>query len=320
MTTQRIPYLDNIKGILIMLVILGHSIQFCDPGYLQNFGFRFIYSFHMPLFFFISGYLSNRGQWNNKLIKKRALQLLVPFLVWAFLSPLLKSGYITFTELVQRIIYPDKGLWFLYNLFVYSVIFNLAEYIEERWRIRNYISIGCFYLLLCFLMFLYHTKFNCTQLCYHIVFFASGYYSRLIKFNNKHSKEFISALFVFYVLAVPFWVTNGNPLFYDYLNLGGAFAYLYRYGVQIGGMLLFYNIGRIALDKECPVLQKIGASTLGIYAIQFVVLYYFVKIIPIEELVLKIIVVSILSTLTSYMFVYIVRKTKYLKLLLIGEK
>lgn len=91
-TANRLPYLDNIKGLLIIWVIVGHTIQYCSSTYETDFVFRFIYSFHMPLFFFVSGYLSNRGRWDSNVIAKRAVQLLIPFVIWAFLVPLLRTG------------------------------------------------------------------------------------------------------------------------------------------------------------------------------------------------------------------------------------
>lgn len=78
--TMRLLHLDSIKGVLIVLVIIGHAIQFCMPDCEQNFCFRFIYSFHMPLFFFVSGYLANRGCYNSSVIGKRVYQLLIPLL------------------------------------------------------------------------------------------------------------------------------------------------------------------------------------------------------------------------------------------------
>lgn len=46
--------IDVLKGILILLVVIGHIL----PGTLQeNFARYFIYSFHMPVFFAVSGYL-----------------------------------------------------------------------------------------------------------------------------------------------------------------------------------------------------------------------------------------------------------------------
>lgn len=48
--TKRITYLDSLKAILILLVILGHAVQFNTEEYETNPLFQFIYSFHMPLF------------------------------------------------------------------------------------------------------------------------------------------------------------------------------------------------------------------------------------------------------------------------------
>lgn len=49
---------DFLRGIAIFLVLLGHSIQWTDPEWQHNLLFEGIYSFHMPLFMFISGYFT----------------------------------------------------------------------------------------------------------------------------------------------------------------------------------------------------------------------------------------------------------------------
>lgn len=56
MNDLRISYIDQLKGIAILLVVLGHVIGYnnCEDSFL----WRFIYSFHMPLFMFISGYVA----------------------------------------------------------------------------------------------------------------------------------------------------------------------------------------------------------------------------------------------------------------------
>lgn len=55
--------LDNLKGFLIYLVVLGHliTIGFRDDSVAAKYLYEFIYSFHMPAFFMISGYLSQRS-------------------------------------------------------------------------------------------------------------------------------------------------------------------------------------------------------------------------------------------------------------------
>lgn len=61
---RRSVLIDALRGVAIILVIIGHCISngsgsgyFSNQGYYENIAFKFIYSFHMPLFMIISGYL-----------------------------------------------------------------------------------------------------------------------------------------------------------------------------------------------------------------------------------------------------------------------
>lgn len=61
MASQRVFWVDNLKGILIILVVAGHVLQSAidmnmTSEYMDNI-FKWIYSFHMPLFFVISGFV-----------------------------------------------------------------------------------------------------------------------------------------------------------------------------------------------------------------------------------------------------------------------
>lgn len=57
---NRSENIDVIKGEGILLVVVGHIIQYviCKENAFNNVIFSVIYSFHMPLFMFVSGYLS----------------------------------------------------------------------------------------------------------------------------------------------------------------------------------------------------------------------------------------------------------------------
>lgn len=62
--SKRNSYLDIAKSLGIILVVIGHCIQYGSGSlyfekelYFYNILFKFIYSFHMPLFMLISGYL-----------------------------------------------------------------------------------------------------------------------------------------------------------------------------------------------------------------------------------------------------------------------
>ena len=56
--SSRLLWIDNLRACLIFLVVIGHVIQFSHPHYGDTLLFQYIYSFHMPLFVFISGFVS----------------------------------------------------------------------------------------------------------------------------------------------------------------------------------------------------------------------------------------------------------------------
>ena len=76
---MRIEWLDSLKGFAIFLVVVGHVIlgyiraeTFTEHQWSLQFIYDVIYSFHMPLFFLISGFLYKLtwSQKNSGLIKK----------------------------------------------------------------------------------------------------------------------------------------------------------------------------------------------------------------------------------------------------------
>ncbi|TIL79370.1 MAG: acyltransferase family protein [Mesorhizobium sp.] len=98
-TKNRDLSLDFAKGILIILVIIGHLLQYCiyrgtDAFWMSPY-YKSIYIFHMPLFMAISGYLSSGAIWRKPFIQgvgNRATQLLLPMLFWCALIWTLKSA------------------------------------------------------------------------------------------------------------------------------------------------------------------------------------------------------------------------------------
>lgn len=86
--SKRINYIDYMRGIAIILVVMGHLIQF--NGFpTSNPVFEFIYSFHMPLFFAISGYITQRVTSIETIyeyftyLKKKFLSIILPLITWS---------------------------------------------------------------------------------------------------------------------------------------------------------------------------------------------------------------------------------------------
>ena len=141
--SQRIAYLDVAKGIGILLVALAHADVSLFSPYLH----KFIYSFHMPLFFFLSGYFFNPDTPFWKLLKRRFNTILKPYFVTILLIYIVSLSFtnIRFTTVFGRIMkslyatgyYIDwVQLWFLPSLFVTS-LFAFVFYRVVLIRVRN---------------------------------------------------------------------------------------------------------------------------------------------------------------------------------------
>ena len=132
---------DIMKGIAILLVVLGHSVPdqasasgiASYPLYLMR---TIIYSFHMPVFFFVAGYFMHipLKEGFNKFVKDKFIRLMVPYFTIGLLYFPFKLALSKFANQqinVQDIwkifigVNPDGELWFLYCLFFISILTGL---------------------------------------------------------------------------------------------------------------------------------------------------------------------------------------------------
>ena len=135
---NRIVWLDYGKAMAIYLVILAHTALY---GPLEG----FIYTFHMPFFFFISGYLFSfeKHASYGRFVKRRFYQLIIPYifiniityLFWFFVSSrvgddadsttnALSPLWATFIVRAEQMVH-DVPLWFLAALFIVENIYYL---------------------------------------------------------------------------------------------------------------------------------------------------------------------------------------------------
>ena len=129
--TSRREYIDVYKGLLMVLVAVGHS-QMCSSGL-----DRFVYSFHMAAFFAVYGmsYSFEKrnqqfGNWHDLLRKKKkkATKIMIPYLIWALFYNTLTFGNL------GRILYGSSqslteagglsSLWFLPSYYVAVLLFE----------------------------------------------------------------------------------------------------------------------------------------------------------------------------------------------------
>lgn len=146
---QRLDWVDIAKGIGIILVVFAHTLvpQIRESSAAAKFLWIFIYNFHMPLFFFLSGLLFERGlaryTSRKKFILGKLKLLMLPYLVFSVLAYLiigtamhiaplagvLQGGGYSIAGIkeaaVQILTYnghADQHLWFIYSLFIIFVV------------------------------------------------------------------------------------------------------------------------------------------------------------------------------------------------------
>lgn len=126
--TERVGYVDIAKGIGITLVVMGHN----DFALISPFFHKLIYSFHMPMFFFMSGMFFNPDLPFWRYARHRFSRVLKPFL---FMILFIYFTSISFSnvgilEASRRLIKALYGngyyldwvqLWFLPHLFAVSL-------------------------------------------------------------------------------------------------------------------------------------------------------------------------------------------------------
>jgi len=143
---DRIDWIDFIKGVAIILVVYGHVIQGAAYGGLLG-GWKFfpiseafIYSFHMPAFFFVSGMLAGRSleKGAGAFVRDRLKTLAWPYVIWSIIDAL---SVVTFRRFYHHpsetpladlltILWNPHGFWFLFVLFWSEIVLCVLQRIS----------------------------------------------------------------------------------------------------------------------------------------------------------------------------------------------
>ena len=129
MRDKYYPGIDFLKGAVIWLVIAGHVLQ----GELHESLARYlIYSFHVPLFLGISGFLTKESMLQNtrflSLVRKYFFRMMLPwmlawavyFVVWNFQA--VAGPKVDWFLMAKRFVFPGYHLWYIPALFFYLLV------------------------------------------------------------------------------------------------------------------------------------------------------------------------------------------------------
>ena len=138
---KRLSYINFLQMMGVLLVIIGHSLEpYVYKGYLGGSFiinekckelYKFINSFHMPLFFFIYGYLFAYKEHNRinlvEYTKKRFKRLIVPFYLFALLVWIPFLYFLGHTNAAENFLSFKNcyHLWFLPTLFIIGLVYSI---------------------------------------------------------------------------------------------------------------------------------------------------------------------------------------------------
>lgn len=334
---DRIQYIDFTKGIAIFLVCLGHSTQYLDiNNYWNNPIWKFIYSFHMPLFMILCGFFfkSSINLSFKELISKKIVQLIIPTITFfltfdtlLFLKNL--NDFVSSSDnLIKYLNAYIYNFWFLKCVFVCYI----TAYCTKRY-FHNDISSAIISIIIVALI----PYFNTYYISFMLPFFWIGYFlSKYQKQINKNSSYILLISLILFSILLIKW--NGNYTIYHtpinliqpeapFINIHNFKITLYRFIIGICGsscvILLAKKTVHKFKNKLITFISLIGVSTLGIYILQvytleFLIPRLYLHVTPILSPIYAIII-AIVEMLFCWKLVLLIRKNSFLKYVLLGE-
>ena len=285
----RLDYLDIAKGIAILLVVIGHVPDAFDaPLYRVA-----IYTFHMPLFFIVSGAVTRRHshfeKYNRKnfweFLKKNFFALVVPYLIWALIFQqfdIKAFPYILYgTRWSLNEAASNTVLWFLPCLFTSRVIVELLLWLSTKFKMHRKLfaaiaAVIMFGLALVLPVPEMQLPFGLSQAPVAVGFILLGYILKDVM-DKFHQKGVWLHLLVFAISAAAFvigvFVIEGQELVSVFVCSYGNPVRFFINAVTgcVMTMALASLIAKIpekAFGKGLyRLLSWLGRSTMGIYLI-----------------------------------------------------
>lgn len=313
----RYLWADSLKGLLMMCVILGHVIQFVYDNYNSSHLFNYIYSFHMPCFMAISGYLSFRTDSRKANYIRRFRQLLIPYLSWSILLALLLGK-----QMIKIILDPNGYFWFLWTLFWIYVLFGLSKSIAKKSGIsEDLISLALCVFLMSLMVLLDFRLFGFQFIAYYYVFYYFGFLFHKYELQNMISLPLLMLMSLLWIFLGWNWTMHSLPEWMPKIASipNAVIQYAYRGVTAILAIIILLKISPKLLDSRKRLnvfVGSFGKMSLGIYTVHLLLIKIVAAYIPtiaqhIRGNILFEVLFMIFLTLFSIGIVQILNKNKF---------
>ena len=338
---QRNQSIDAVRGLAIVLVMLGHV--FVHNHMEDPYVYDFIKAVQMPLFMIISGYLCGQGRkisdikTYGRVLGKRAVSYLVPFFTW-----LIGMHFGNLKEAFQRIFFElDYGLWFLGVLFILTVMVYTAQlavgFLREKHPLISEVIFWGVYGGLCLILVVQILTGNTLLSPYltilYVPFYMLGYIvgnygKRFLCWDIKEqgkidcrNNRLVQAGALLFAIGFLYLVVARN------LNSmeTRADVMIQMIASVLGSAAIIYGVLRWKEGKIKNIFAKLGEYTLEIYVIH----YHFANMLnfndkqydfyTLEGFVFVLLSFIAMSAVT-FSFIWLMKKVRILDFLFFGRK
>lgn len=252
---QRDAYWDNLKGILIFFVVMGHFLMIYPSLKLAVYG---IYLFHMPAFLFISGYFSRR----TSLQKNKFIRLII---ILACFNLVLMVGEGGKNPQNWTFYAVHLSAWYILALILYRLTIPLLYCISPIKSLFLSLAIG-----LCMGLVPSRDAFCLYKIIALYPFFAAGFIWRN-SFNLAKPRNFNKLIAFFTLIATLIsgilfvrlnWLSFGHLLWFPYQTAKEGVVRLYLYAAGFTCILCLLSL---MPTRRLPIITNWGANSLVIF-------------------------------------------------------
>lgn len=298
---ERLDYLDSLKGFGILLMIVGHI------GAGDMIG-KWISSFHMPLFYFVSGYLFTAHKYNFKGYFLRKIKtLIVPYIIFMafhFIGYFVLLDY-NKDDFVKRVFntvffqnsnsnrIPLCGAaWFLISLFFVSIFMHIIINRLDKKVANVVIAIVALFGTVSTRIIPFNLPFTLNSVFVGMGIFYIGYLMKnklliITDFLSKHN----TILMILGIISVVF------SLFSETINMRQGWygvVPLTWWFIALSSIVFWFSIFKIQNNKNIfnlpnMVLQELGKNSIMYICLNELIIYIFRNYLSLENVIEKVI-------------------------------
>jgi len=278
-TTQK-GYINYLKAICIILVVIGHCLNYYNKNYssFNEFGqtvLALIYAVHVPTFFVISGFLVHK-QDVAQYYKKKVFRIAIPYFIFSLLK-IVYNNFISSTFLhtdksiwrqILDILISGDSYWFAYTILLFFVLTPLIWHLNcaiTKLVLSVFIVINC---IISIFDITITSLFQLNNFLFYFPFFLLGY---LISIDEKIKGKIltINKLIIYSVsillICTSLLIRFLTPIY----SIGDYFPVAFLLALSL--MFPLFRLSLI-IPKRINVLSQIGQ-----YSYQILLLDAFFK-------------------------------------------